>query len=193
MRQTQRIFTKSHRAFSLVELSIALLIIGLIIGSVLKGSYLIESAKIQSVVRQFHEIRNNLDQYMHRFGVWPGLEATNDNEESKTGYWNNEDNNLAWTKLGKSEIISYDISPKSKLGGKFYLESFQHNGLTVHCITLCEKFKGRGILTEQQVQSIKHGLTGNESKKNDEGEVIVRKDGNSTTKAAYKISYQFIG
>ena len=44
---------KNLAAFSLIEMSIVLVVIGIIAGAVFKGQELLESAKIRSVVQDF--------------------------------------------------------------------------------------------------------------------------------------------
>ncbi|MCA0370333.1 MAG: hypothetical protein LCH26_04425 [Proteobacteria bacterium] len=65
-------FFKETGAYSLVELSIALLIIGLIVGGVLKGQELLESARLKSVLAQVNEFRLATGIFMDKFGALPG-------------------------------------------------------------------------------------------------------------------------
>lgn len=65
-------FLKETGGYSLVELSIALLIIGLIVGGVLKGQELLESARLKSVLTQVNEFRLATGVFMDKFGALPG-------------------------------------------------------------------------------------------------------------------------
>lgn len=60
------------RGFTLVELSIVLVIIGLLIGGILVGQSLIESAKIQSFVRMLQQYDIAHIQFQQKFKQLPG-------------------------------------------------------------------------------------------------------------------------
>ena len=64
--------TKSIKGFTLVELSIVLVIIGLIIGSVLVGQDLITAAQTRSQLRQFDEINTALNTFRLKYNALPG-------------------------------------------------------------------------------------------------------------------------
>ncbi len=63
-----------HRqsGFSLVELAIVLIVIGLIVGGVLKGRELIESAQLKSVLSQLNDYRVATATFLDRYGALPG-------------------------------------------------------------------------------------------------------------------------
>lgn len=58
--------------FTLVELSIVLVIIGLLIGGILVGQSMIESAKINSVVRQVQQLNILVGQFKSTYRYYPG-------------------------------------------------------------------------------------------------------------------------
>ncbi|MCP4922669.1 MAG: prepilin-type N-terminal cleavage/methylation domain-containing protein [bacterium] len=58
--------------FSLVELAVVLVIIGLIVGGVLKGQELIESARLKAVLSQVNEFRVAAGTFLDRYGDLPG-------------------------------------------------------------------------------------------------------------------------
>lgn len=62
----------SESAFSLVELSIVLVIIGLLVGGVLTGRNLIHNAQIQSVVAQKEEFVRAVSTFRQRYNGLPG-------------------------------------------------------------------------------------------------------------------------
>jgi len=63
---------KNERGFTLVELSIVLVIIGLIVGGVLAGQSLINSAKLQAEVTQFNKIDTAVNAFYLKFNGLPG-------------------------------------------------------------------------------------------------------------------------
>lgn len=58
--------------FSLVELAIVLIIIGLIVGGVLKGQDLVESARVNSIQTQLNEIRVASSTFLNKYDDLPG-------------------------------------------------------------------------------------------------------------------------
>lgn len=63
---------KQQTGFTLIELAIVLVIIGLLLGGVLKGQELINSAKVKNMARDFQNIQVYLYGYQDRFKVLPG-------------------------------------------------------------------------------------------------------------------------
>ena len=63
---------KKHSGFTLVEISIVLVIVSLILGGVLKGQALINSAKVRSVVNDINGIRSAWYGFQDRYHALPG-------------------------------------------------------------------------------------------------------------------------
>jgi len=64
---------KSHqKGFTLVEIAIVLVIIGLLLGGVLKGQELINSAKVKNLANDFRSISSFVYAYQDRFRALPG-------------------------------------------------------------------------------------------------------------------------
>lgn len=61
--------------FTLIELAIVLVIIGLLLGGVLRGQELINSARVKSLTRDFQNIQVYLYTYQDRFKAIPGDDA----------------------------------------------------------------------------------------------------------------------
>ena len=62
--------------FSLMEISIVLLIIGILAGGVLKGRDLIEIAQIRAVVNDFQNLQTAFESYVNSYSALPGDDAT---------------------------------------------------------------------------------------------------------------------
>lgn len=73
-----KLIKQHQKGFTLVEIAIVLVIIGLLLGGVLKGQEMIESARIKSVVRDMNGVSTAYNTYLDRFHALPGdeLEAT---------------------------------------------------------------------------------------------------------------------
>lgn len=64
--------------FTLVEIAIVLVIIGLLLGGVLKGQELINSAKVKNLAQDFRAISTFVYAYQDRFRALPGDDAAAD-------------------------------------------------------------------------------------------------------------------
>ncbi len=63
---------QAQSGFTLVEIAIVLVIIGLLLGGVLKGQELIEQSKIKRVVNDFNNISAAFATYQDRYKALPG-------------------------------------------------------------------------------------------------------------------------
>jgi len=73
-------FKKYQQGFTLVEIAIVLVIVGLILGGVLKGQEMISNAKVRNVVDQTTAIQTAVFAFQDRFRALPGdyaLASTN--------------------------------------------------------------------------------------------------------------------
>ena len=66
---------RSAKGFTLVEIAIVLVIIGLLLGGVLKGQELIENGKVKAAVNDFNGISAAFYAYMDRYKQLPGDDA----------------------------------------------------------------------------------------------------------------------
>lgn len=67
-----RALRRTQSGFTLVEIAIVLVIIGLLLGGVLKGQELIEQSKIKRVVNDFNAIGAAVQTYQDRYKALPG-------------------------------------------------------------------------------------------------------------------------
>ena len=61
-----------QQGFTLVEIAIVLVIIGLLLGGVLKGQELINSAKVKNVIGEFRNVSTHVYAYQDRYRAMPG-------------------------------------------------------------------------------------------------------------------------
>ena len=69
----------AQRGFTLVELAIALVIIGLVLGMTFKGRELIDGAKVKSVQAQYGKISAAMNICFEKYGFYPGDGCTSAN------------------------------------------------------------------------------------------------------------------
>jgi len=64
--------SRSHNGFTLVELSVVLIIIGLIVSGVLIGRFLLENAKVNNTVSQIRDYETAVNLFVIKYGGLPG-------------------------------------------------------------------------------------------------------------------------
>lgn len=67
---------RNNKGFTLVELAIVLVIIGVILGGVMKGQQLIAASKGKRIIRDFQTIQTAFFAYQDKTGNYPGNSAT---------------------------------------------------------------------------------------------------------------------
>jgi prepilin-type N-terminal cleavage/methylation domain-containing protein len=75
-------YINKQQGFTLVEIAIVLVIIGLLLGGVLKGQEMIKSAKVKSQMQQLDGISAAFNTYQDKYGALPG---DDNNASANTG------------------------------------------------------------------------------------------------------------
>lgn len=117
---------ETQKGFTLVEIAIVLVIIGLLLGGVLKGQELIENSKIKSVTQDFDGISAAYYAYQDRVGRIPGdsdRDGLVDSVAATSGFWSQ------LRDQGFIKGISSDVSgPVHALDGTFTVSSSDFAG-----------------------------------------------------------------
>src|ERR1700712_2229391 len=100
--QTMPVPTARQRGFTLVEIAIVLVIIGLLLGGVLKGQSLIDSAKVKNIIQQSNSLSAAVNAYQDKFHALPGDDAQGTlHAPGATGNGN-----------GDGQISEYQLAPQ---------------------------------------------------------------------------------
>jgi len=169
--------------FSLVELAIGLVIIGLLVGGVLKGVELIESARLKSTLSQINEFRVAVSTFMDRYDALPG-DYHEASQHIKAGLKNGNNSGTIdgqglargsqalqfWAHLSEANLLSKPGTPavsgnasfgkgapKAKIGGGFTIEHQPNPDMPGHWFILGEENgpnNKKGGLTPLQAMSL---------------------------------------
>jgi prepilin-type N-terminal cleavage/methylation domain-containing protein len=72
MKTGRKPFARKHKGFTLIEIAIVLVIIGLLLGGVLQGQQLIENSRVKNAVNSFNGLAAATFSYQDRYGKLPG-------------------------------------------------------------------------------------------------------------------------
>ena len=108
MKAMRKLFS-SQAGFTLVELAIGLVIIGLLIGAILGGAQMIKNAKIKRQISDLRGLYGAVYTYFDRFLQLPG-------DSDADGYFDTDSS--VWTQI-ESEELAYE-SKRSPFGAKYF-------------------------------------------------------------------------
>lgn len=114
-------FKKNNKkAFTLIELSIVLIIIGLLIVAITSGSSLIRNAKLRSITNEAKQYQVAVNSFFMKFDKYPGDFNQNlgqgayfGDQNDKIEWINGDDSNegsIAWLQLTRANILPDDIT-----------------------------------------------------------------------------------
>jgi prepilin-type N-terminal cleavage/methylation domain-containing protein len=176
-------FLKSESGFSLIEIAIALVVVGLLIGGVLKGRKLIENAKINKVASNIDMYRMAIHLFNETYGSLPGdfhlaskhiyhklRDGKNDGIIGGHGLNPPDESANMWGHLAQAGLIG-DMGqlpesgfarrgegiPEGKIGGVITIQHNPHEEMSGHWLLLGRENGSRGdgaLLTPHQARAL---------------------------------------
>jgi len=138
----------NQKGFTLVEIAIVMVIIGLLIGGILKGQEMIKNAKVKRVTKQADEFRAAVISYQDRYAIYPGDDNDPNTHTGATDLTaGNANGQVAvaeapdlFMHLAAANLISGSYTtaaasyPKNAFGGQAYMYYLAAQGKTCHWI-----------------------------------------------------------
>ena len=149
---------KQQSGFTLVEIAIVLVIIGLLLGGVLKGQELINSAKVKNIVNDLNGLAAAIYSYQDRYkrlpgddpgagpGRWALIRTPGNGDNVLGGNYESttdaDESRLLWAELRLAELVTGPVDslanaatqPANALGG---IVGVQSNGLGLTGLLIC--------------------------------------------------------
>ena len=169
----KRQMKSQQSGFTLVEIAIVLVIIGLLLGGILKGQELINSAKVKNIANDFRVIPTYIYAYQDKFKSLPGDDATVTTHVTGStlattpaasqgngvinGNWNSaantDESRLFWQHVrlanlaaGPTDPTLPEYTPKNAVGGTLGLSSATTAQLQISGMTGTYQVCSAGIL-----------------------------------------------
>lgn len=138
----------SQAGFTLVEVAIVMVIIGLLIGGILKGHEMIQNAKIKRVMKQVDELRAAVTSYQDRFQFLPGDDSAANTRPNGGGLTNGNGNGQIeaaeapdmFMHLAAAGLLSGSYTtaatsyPRNPFGGQYFVQYQAISGRTTHWV-----------------------------------------------------------
>lgn len=125
---------EKEKGFSLIEVAIAIVVVGLVVSLTLKGKELIHTAKLNSVVDQVNAFRMATQMFMEKYSAMPGdfanakdmIDGSLENGSGNGNISSISDAKRFWKHLVVSGLLSAELIngfPVSKFGGYYSVAS----------------------------------------------------------------------
>lgn len=115
-----------QQGFTLIEIAIVMVIIGLLLGGILKGQELVMSARIKNIINDFNGIGSAFYSYQERYRAYPGDDAkasrwANVPKGNGNGNLDENEKTLFWQHLRESGFLtgSGTLAPNHAANGAF--------------------------------------------------------------------------
>ena len=162
----KRLFSKNLPGFTMIELAIVLMVMGIIAGAVFKGQDLLEAAKVRAVLNDFNRFKTAVTHYQETYSALPGDDPYASNYFGVDVPSGNGDGIIAgdseersfWVHLFKAGYISSDKTPSSKFGGRYSVISNPTDQMPGNWLQLGKENGSKangGLFTPRQAQLLK--------------------------------------
>lgn len=152
--------------FTLIELSIVMIIVGIITAAVFKSQDLLESARIRTTWDQINHLKVSILTYRDEYGQWPGNDSgaarfgRDVQPGSGSGLIQPDEEKGVWAHLSKAGLGGFENGPPSpKIGGHLYVKSHELEGGLTNCIVLARTPQMEAALTPAQALSLKRKVS----------------------------------
>ena len=138
-----KINRNGQKGFTLVEIAIVMVIIGLLIGGVIQGKAMIQNAKVKRLVNDVEGIKAAVFAYQDRYGMYPGDESDANSPTGDTANGDNDGlfddaNGTEIADLRSSELIAGTANdttlPKNSFGGSLQVDYINIQGVANYVV-----------------------------------------------------------